>query len=1120
MTAQTHDPRQIFLEAVERVAHDQWPEFLASACGDDAALRERVEVLLNAHGQYNQMLDGEGIVATLDRTVSEGPGTQIGPYKLLQQIGEGGFGVVFMAEQTEPVRRRVALKVIKPGMDTRQVIARFEAERQALALMDHPHIAKVLDAGTTGEGTRGQEPGASSSLVAGPRPLVPSAGRPFFVMELVRGIPITEFCDQNHVGVRQRLALFVSVAQAIQHAHQKGVIHRDIKPSNVLVTLHDGVPVAKVIDFGIAKATGQQLTDKTLFTSFAQMIGTPLYMSPEQAEMSGLDVDTRSDIYSLGVLLYELLTGTTPFDKERLKTAGYDEIRRIIREDEPARPSARVSTLGAAAATVSANRDSDPRRLSRLIRGELDWIVMKALEKDRNRRYETASALVADVQRYLHDEPVQACPPSAWYRFRKLARRNKAGMTTATVVALAVLLAVGSQSVSYQRIGMSLQHEKQAKDDLVQTLYYQWIAGAARERTKNRPALAEEMLEQCPPRLRGWEWHYVKRLPFAEVLKLPHDDIVNRVAWSPDGRLLASGSLKGRVKVWDSRTGTLIVHLPAHKKFVGSLAFSPDGRFLATGGEDDTVKLWDITQPDGPIRKFPSGTGTTMLQVLEFSPDGRHLAAADRDRKVCLWEVASGSAVRLPDDLLMTGGLAFTPDGRRLVSVNTKGVVKVWEVATRQSVATFRSDIRAIGDRAAFSRDRRLLAFGCEDGTVKVLRTEPLEEVRTLEAHVGEVTGVAFGAGDERLASAGDDLTVKIWDLRTGQQSLSLDIVERRANGLAFSPDGQRLAIGSADGNVQILDGTPLAGLDARPLFTLEGHEHAVVGLAYRPDGRRIASASRDGTAKVWDADSGQSLLTFRGHQAGLTSVAWTPDGRWVASASWDETVRVWDPATGVEVLPTLDAKAGPVYGLAFNRDGSALATPHHDGSVRVWDAATGQLKVLIPNAHTQPVLGITFSPNGERLASAGGKDNKIKLWDWQADTEEPTRILVATQCIIRNPTFSPDGGRLAAVVGTPAQVWTWDMTATIDEGTTRLLPNSWKVSQAIFRPGGRLAVVSGGRIDFLEPDSSDGPALVGCHAGEIGCAAFSPDGRHMATGAGFKGRGEIRIWNVSRWEN
>jgi tetratricopeptide (TPR) repeat protein/serine/threonine protein kinase len=473
--------RDLFTAALQITDPAERSAWLDRECGGDAALRARIEVLLQALGQAGSLLENPLVVAVGSAPAAEGnqaglatadfpmataqecPGTVIGPYKLLEQIGESGFGVVFMAEQQHPVRRKVALKVIKPGMDTRQVIARFEAERQALALMEHPNIARVLDAGTTGESDppsesepRTQRSGVSGGPAEslGAPPLTPLrcvrgsdgrvGGRPYFVMELVRGLSMTEYCDQHNLPVRERLELFLDVCQAVQHAHQKGIIHHDIKPSNVLVTLHDGKPVVKIIDFGIAKAMGQQLTEKTLFTNFAQMIGTPLYMSPEQAEMSGLDVDTRSDIYSLGVLLYELLTGTTPFDKERLKTASFDEIRRIIREEEPPKPSTRMSTVGQAATTASEKRQSDPRKLSRLFRGELDWIVMKALEKDRNRRYDTASAFAADVERYLKDEAVQACPPSMGYRFRKFARRNKRTLTTASALALAVLVAVGS----------------------------------------------------------------------------------------------------------------------------------------------------------------------------------------------------------------------------------------------------------------------------------------------------------------------------------------------------------------------------------------------------------------------------------------------------------------------------------------------------------------------------------------------------------------------------------------------------------------------------------------------------------------------------------------------------
>ncbi|HJT36321.1 MAG TPA: serine/threonine-protein kinase, partial [Pirellulales bacterium] len=358
---------ELFLRAIEYASPDERRRFLDGACDGDAALRAEVEGLLAAGDQAGSFLElpanAAYLAATIERPIAEQPGTMIGHYKLLEQIGEGGFGVVFMAEQQEPVRRKVALKVLKPGMDTRQVVARFEAERQALALMDHPNIAHVFDGGVTDK------------------------GRPYFVMELVRGVPITEFCDQNCLAIRERLALFVDVCQAVQHAHQKGIIHRDIKPTNVMVTLHDGAPMVKVIDFGIAKAMGQQLTEKTLFTNFAQMVGTPLYMAPEQAAMSGLDTDTRGDVYSLGVLLYELLTGTTPFESERLKQVGYDEMRRIIRDEEPPKPSTRIST----AATACQKRQGDPRGLRRLLRGELDWIVMKALEKDRERRYEGAN---------------------------------------------------------------------------------------------------------------------------------------------------------------------------------------------------------------------------------------------------------------------------------------------------------------------------------------------------------------------------------------------------------------------------------------------------------------------------------------------------------------------------------------------------------------------------------------------------------------------------------------------------------------------------------------------------------------------------------------------------------
>jgi WD40 repeat protein/serine/threonine protein kinase len=1100
--------RDIFDAALAIDDPAQRVAYLDRVCTGNPELRKHLDGLLSIQGEVGSFLESPACnpQATVDEVqISEGAGTLIGPYKLLEQIGEGGFGVVFMAEQTRPVRRKVALKVLKPGMDTRQVVARFEAERQALALMDHPNIARVLDGGAT------------------------PSGRPYFVMELVKGAPITVFCDQSHLTLSQRLELFVCVCQAVLHAHQKGIIHRDLKPANVLVTMHDTTPVVKIIDFGVAKALGQELTDKTLFTGFAQMIGTPLYMSPEQAGQSGLDVDTRSDIYSLGVLLYELLTGTTPFDRERLKEVGYDEMRRILREEEPVRPSTRISTLGQAA-TVSANRQSDSKKLGQLVRGDLDWIVMKALEKDRNRRYESASAFAADVQRYLHDEPVLACPPSAWYRFRKFSRRNRRAVVTAVAAVVATVLAVAGLATSTLLIAKALRAETRARDELKQTIererrdaYFHRITLAYQALSADNLGRALNVLKECPEDLRQWEWFYLMRLCRVEPLVLPDRTEVNGVAFSPDGELLASAGGDGAVKIWNSRTGQLVQTFPAHAGSVVSVAFHPDGTHLASVGTDRRAKVWDwrtgrevFAKPCDVMRKQGSAYG-----VAFGPPDGRGLAVGSAGA-VRVWDWKNDQLLHtFPGHKYDSISVAFSRDGRRLATGAGPEGLKLWDAeAGGLPLRTILGHRHPVGG-LAFSPDGEWLASASFDRTVKVWDTTTGELLHTLSSNTGNVECVAFSPDGRRLASGGEDRTVRIWDTATGREVLGLRGHTDSCSCVAFSPDGRRLASASTDGTIRLWDATPLRGNEGQATLTFTQHREEIRSVAFSPDGKRIASAELGTFVKVWDAATGELSFDFNGNKEVYFCLAWHPDGRRIVSAAWDgrlHTVQVWDVRHGQEVfrLPHDGENFTVGYqAVAFSPDGLYLVTGERNGAVQVWDARTGRAVAPL-GSHDREVRGVVFSRDGKYLASAS-RDGKVKLWDAMRleDRQEPRRTFhVRVPGPSLNVAFSPDGRRLATG-GEENTVKIWDVQNGRDLFT--LQGHRGEVYTVAFSQNGDGRwVASGGEDSTVKVwDSYTGKLVRNFrgHTGLVTSLAFSPDGKRLVSGSRDT---TVKVWDLT----
>jgi WD40 repeat protein/serine/threonine protein kinase len=1087
--------------------------YLEQACGTDHHLRKRVTSLVSIFLEDSCFL--ECPVSIIDENdvgepISEAPGAVIGPYQLLEQIGAGGMGLVFKAEQLWPVQRTVALKIIKPGMDSQQVIGRFEAERQVLAMMNHPNIARMLDAGTT------------------------DSGRPYFVMELVHGIPITQHCDEARLQTSDRLKLFIAVCEGVLHAHQNGIIHRDIKPANVLVTLQDGKAIPKVIDFGIAKAMTQRVVEWTLHSNTLQMVGTPVYMSPEQAQLGGSDVDTRSDIYSLGVLLYELLTGSSPFDRKRLYEIGYDEMRRVIREEEPPRPSVRVTELRTSwQSTIVADSKVTPRQFRRSLRDDLDWVVMKTLEKDRNRRYESVSALVADIKRYLSDEPVEARRPSAWYRMRKFARRRKSLFIVLSIIAAFVSIATGELIVSYVLIAreraemlkqrdIAQEHEKNiiAKETTIHGyLYAADMQLAYRAYFKGDLRQAHEKLQshrgsEGDVDRRGFEWHLLSRMS-EDSYRICHGHTQNvfDVTFSPDGKTLATSSGDFSLMFWNVKDGTRQSAIHQFKDDVNSTNFSLDGNFFATAEEGLMARVWDTRTHQEVARLV--GFELPVAQAC-FTDDPNILVTTESEWKVftanmSTWNRSTERRVKTVNGFRM---LAVNTTGDQLVAVNADGQVSIWKLPEleQQSIWTEHHKQIYCGQ---ISRDGRFLATGSHDGTVRLwtIGQDISRQLPNFDPHRPSIRGLAFSPDHRFLAVADDDGVTTFWDV----ESLTIQKVIHSPGqnwSADISPDGLTLGLGRLNGVVQLHDLSDLPQTRRR-IFRSNAELHAA---AIDSSGRRFALISGDRTtASIIDGEDGTLLQTLTSPDSNkLEALAFAADhdSIWIGNGVGD--LLRFSIVTG-QCVKTIPLRKDRVTGLFSSANHRFLAMESSDNpsvGAKIWDTETSQLRFSLPRNVLNPHEGIhtirAFMNQSTTLTSEGRTGMR-----WNVETGEEIGPRFPHDQWVHSMAISPDEQTVAISLD-DAAIHLWD----VPSGQKRavLLGHNHIAGAFAFSSDGRTlasASISGEVKLWHLPTAQPLCDLPGT-TGIIFHLSFSTDGKCLRAAARTSTQGtEIMVWDA-----